>query len=49
MMQLLGVCWRSIVLASVKNSLSIAILAIGGGICYVLFAIFLGQPPILFR
>ncbi|MEH2013603.1 cation:proton antiporter [Nostoc sp.] len=41
-----GVAWclLAIVLASVKNSLSIAILAIGGGICYVLFAIFLGQP-----
>ncbi|MDZ7994118.1 MAG: cation:proton antiporter [Nostoc sp. EfeVER01] len=37
-------CLLAIVLASVKNSLSIAILAIGGGICYVLFAIFLGQP-----
>ncbi|MEH2198814.1 cation:proton antiporter [Nostoc sp.] len=41
-----GVAWclLAIVLASVKNSLSIAILAIGGGICYILFAIFLGQP-----
>ncbi|WP_375468947.1 cation:proton antiporter [uncultured Nostoc sp.] len=41
-----GVAWclLAIVLANVKNSLSIAILAIGGGICYVLFAIFLGQP-----
>ncbi|MEH2336817.1 cation:proton antiporter [Nostoc sp.] len=41
-----GVAWclLAIVLASVKNSLSIAVLAIGGGICYVLFAIFLGQP-----
>ncbi|MBN3962256.1 cation:proton antiporter [Nostoc sp. NMS8] len=41
-----GVAWclLAIVLASVKNSLSIAILAIGGGICYVLFAIFLSQP-----
>ncbi|MHC5599746.1 MAG: cation:proton antiporter [Nostoc sp.] len=41
-----GVAWclLAIVLASVKNSLSIAILAIGGGICYVLFAIFLAQP-----
>jgi Kef-type K+ transport system membrane component KefB len=41
-----GVAWclLAIVLASVKNSLSIAILAIGGGICYLLFAIFLGQP-----
>ena len=41
-----GVAWclLAIVLASVKNSLNIAILAIGGGICYVLFAIFLGQP-----
>ncbi|MEH2422768.1 MAG: cation:proton antiporter [Nostoc sp.] len=41
-----GVAWclLAIVLASVKNSVSIAILAIGGGICYVLFAIFLGQP-----
>ncbi|WP_375514971.1 cation:proton antiporter [uncultured Nostoc sp.] len=41
-----GVAWclLAIVLASVKNSLSIAILAIGGGICYVLFAIFIGQP-----
>ncbi|MEH2164128.1 MAG: cation:proton antiporter [Nostoc sp.] len=37
-------CLLAIVLASVKNSLSIAILAIGGGICYILFAIFLGQP-----
>ncbi|MEH1812181.1 MAG: cation:proton antiporter [Nostoc sp.] len=37
-------CLLAIVLASVKNSLSIAILAIVGGICYVLFAIFLGQP-----
>ncbi|MHC0063814.1 cation:proton antiporter [Nostoc sp. UIC 10890] len=37
-------CLLAIVLASVKNSLSIAILAIGGGICYVLFAIFVGQP-----
>jgi Kef-type K+ transport system membrane component KefB len=37
-------CLLAIVLASVKNSLSIAILAIGGGICYVLFAIFIGQP-----
>ncbi|WP_375500099.1 cation:proton antiporter [uncultured Nostoc sp.] len=37
-------CLLAIVLASVKNSLSIAILAIGGGICYVLFAIFLAQP-----
>ncbi|MEH2194021.1 MAG: cation:proton antiporter [Nostoc sp.] len=37
-------CLLAIVLASVKNSLNIAILAIGGGICYVLFAIFLGQP-----
>ncbi|MEH2254214.1 cation:proton antiporter [Nostoc sp.] len=37
-------CLLAIVLASVKNSVSIAILAIGGGICYVLFAIFLGQP-----
>ncbi|BDI20104.1 potassium transporter [Nostoc cf. commune SO-36] len=37
-------CLLAIVLASVKNSLSIAVLAIGGGICYVLFAIFLGQP-----
>ncbi|MEA5600282.1 cation:proton antiporter [Nostoc sp. UHCC 0252] len=37
-------CLLAIVLASVKNSLSIALLAIGGGICYVLFAIFLGQP-----
>ncbi|MEH2466704.1 cation:proton antiporter [Nostoc sp.] len=41
-----GVAWclLAIVLASVKNSVSIAILAIGGGICYVLFVIFLGQP-----
>ncbi|MEH2453234.1 cation:proton antiporter [Nostoc sp.] len=41
-----GVAWclLAIVLASVKNSLSIAVLAIGGGICYMLFAIFLGQP-----
>ncbi|MEH1834598.1 MAG: cation:proton antiporter [Nostoc sp.] len=41
-----GVAWclLAIVLACVKNSLSIAILAIGGGICYLLFAIFLGQP-----
>ncbi|MEH1890580.1 MAG: cation:proton antiporter [Nostoc sp.] len=41
-----GVAWclLAIVLASVKNSVSIAILAIAGGICYVLFAIFLGQP-----
>lgn len=41
-----GVAWclLAIVLASVKNSMSIAILAIGGGICYVLFAIFIGQP-----
>lgn len=40
-----GVAWclLAIVLASVKNSLSIAILAIGGGICYVLFVIFIGQ------
>ncbi len=37
-------CLLAIVLASVKNSLSIAILAIGGGICYVLFAVFIGQP-----
>ncbi|BAY76411.1 sodium/hydrogen exchanger [Nostoc linckia NIES-25] len=40
-----GVAWclLAIVLASVKNSINIAILAIGGGICYVLFAIFIGQ------
>ncbi|RCJ19302.1 potassium transporter [Nostoc minutum NIES-26] len=37
-------CLLAIVLASVKNSLNIAIVAIGGGICYVLFAIFLVQP-----
>ncbi|MFN6513267.1 MAG: cation:proton antiporter [Nostoc sp. CreGUA01] len=36
-------CLLAIVLASVKNSINIAILAIGGGICYVLFAIFIGQ------
>ncbi|PHJ68682.1 potassium transporter [Nostoc linckia z18] len=40
-----GVAWclLAIVLASVKNSINIAILAIGGGICYILFAIFIGQ------
>ncbi|MFN6561662.1 MAG: cation:proton antiporter [Nostoc sp. ChiSLP01] len=40
-----GVAWclLAMVLASVKNSINIAILAIGGGICYVLFAIFIGQ------
>jgi len=40
-----GVAWclLAIVLASVKNSINIAILAIGGGICYVFFAIFIGQ------
>ncbi|MFK0734777.1 MAG: cation:proton antiporter [Gloeotrichia echinulata IR180] len=37
-------CLLAIVLASVKNSLTIAILAIGGGIIYVILAIFLGQP-----
>ncbi|MBW4687418.1 MAG: cation:proton antiporter [Komarekiella atlantica HA4396-MV6] len=41
-----GVAWclLAVVLASVKNSMSIAVLAIGGGIIYVLFAIFIGQP-----
>jgi Kef-type K+ transport system membrane component KefB len=41
-----GVAWclLAIVLASVKNSLNIAILAIGGGICYIILAIFIGQP-----
>jgi len=41
-----GVAWclLAVVLASVKNSISIAVLAIGGGIIYVLFAIFVGQP-----
>jgi Kef-type K+ transport system membrane component KefB len=43
-----GVAWclLAIVLASVKNSINIAILAIGGGICYVIFAVFLGKSAL---
>ncbi|MER3492427.1 MAG: cation/H(+) antiporter [Mastigocladus sp. ERB_26_2] len=41
-----GVAWclLAIVLASVKNSIFIAALAIGGGIGYVLFMVFFGRP-----
>ncbi|MGI2903863.1 cation:proton antiporter domain-containing protein [Tolypothrix sp. VBCCA 56010] len=41
-----GVAWclLAIVLASLKNSVSIAALAIGGGFGYVLFMIFVGRP-----
>lgn len=43
-----GVAWclLAIVLASVKNSINIAILAIGGGICYVIFAVFVGKSAL---
>jgi len=37
-------CLLAIVLASIKNSASIAALAIGGGIGYVLLMIFVGRP-----
>jgi Kef-type K+ transport system membrane component KefB len=37
-------CLLAIVLASVKNSVNIATLAIGGGIVYVIFAIFIAKP-----
>jgi len=37
-------CLLAIVLASIKDSASIAVLAIGGGIEYVLFMVFLGKP-----
>ncbi|MBD2436693.1 cation:proton antiporter [Nostoc sp. FACHB-110] len=45
-----GVAWclLAIVLASVKNSINIAILAIGGGIGYVIFAFFVGKPALKF-
>jgi Kef-type K+ transport system membrane component KefB len=41
-----GIAWclLAIVLASLKNSVSIATLAIGGGLGYVLFMIFVGRP-----
>jgi Kef-type K+ transport system membrane component KefB len=37
-------CLLAIVLASMKDSLTIAALAIGGGIEYVLFMVFVGKP-----
>lgn len=39
-------CLLAIVLASIHNSGSIAALAIGGGIAYLLFVIFVGRPAL---